>query len=95
MHPPATSHSARLCSLCESATKAQLAPLHVRLPQVGEVQGPLTDGWGLTTDGTYLIATDSSTTLYFFNPDTMQVWVATLAWHAGLHLGLLPSPTLP
>ena len=41
--------------------------------QVGELQGPLKDGWGLTTDGQLLLATDSSSTLYLIDPHTLQV----------------------
>lgn len=46
--------------------------------QVGEVKGPLRDGWGLTTDGQLLIATDSSATLYFIDPHTLQVCVVCI-----------------
>lgn len=31
-----------------------------------------TEGWGLTYDGTYLIMSDGSSTLYFLDPDTYQ-----------------------
>lgn len=31
------------------------------------------DGWGLTTDGTQLIASDGSSTLYFYEPGTMRL----------------------
>lgn len=40
--------------------------------QLGELKGPLKDGWGLTTDGTNLIATDSSPVVSFINPTTMK-----------------------
>jgi hypothetical protein len=43
--------------------------------QVGQVKGPLSDGWGLATDGTLLIATDSSADVAFIDPDTMKVCV--------------------
>lgn len=36
-------------------------------------QGPLKDGWGLTTDGRHLIATDSSSYLIFIDPNTLKV----------------------
>ena len=32
-----------------------------------------TEGWGLTTDGTQLIMSDGSATLYFLNPETFEV----------------------
>ncbi len=32
----------------------------------------LGDGWGLTTDGTYLIATESSAKVHFLDPITMS-----------------------
>jgi len=43
------------------------------LPQVAELKGPLRDGWGLTTDGKQLIATDSSATVSFLDPVTLKV----------------------
>ncbi len=46
--------------------------------QVGEMEGPLKDGWGLTTDGKQLIATDSSATVFFIDPETLKVcWYVT------------------
>jgi len=39
---------------------------------VGEFHYP-TDGWGLTTDGTYLIMSDGSSTLYFLDSETFDV----------------------
>ncbi len=57
-------------------------PLHVWralpapiLSQVAELQGPLSDGWGLTTDGKLLIATDSSAVVSFIDPDSLKVCV--------------------
>ncbi len=31
------------------------------------------EGWGLTTDGTHLIASDGSSTLYYYNPSGLQL----------------------
>lgn len=47
--------------------------------QVGELRGPLQDGWGLTTDGQLLLATDSSATLFYIDPATMQVCMLMIA----------------
>lgn len=41
-------------------------------PQVGSFSSGLGDGWGLTTDGQYLIATESSEKLHFIDPATMK-----------------------
>ncbi|MFM2138123.1 MAG: hypothetical protein RJA57_430, partial [Bacteroidota bacterium] len=32
-----------------------------------------TEGWGLTTDGTHLIASDGSSTLYYYEPSTFKL----------------------
>ncbi|KAF5832902.1 glutamine cyclotransferase family protein [Dunaliella salina] len=53
------------------------------LSKVGELKGPLRDGWGLTTDGKLLLATDSSATLFYIDPDTMQVVRTQLITDAG------------
>jgi hypothetical protein len=37
------------------------------------LEGPLADGWGVTTNGTHLIVGDSSATLYFLEPETLRV----------------------
>jgi glutamine cyclotransferase len=37
------------------------------------LEGPLADGWGITTNGTHLIVGDSSATLYFLEPETLRV----------------------
>lgn len=37
------------------------------------LQTPLDDGWGATSDGTYLIVGDSTDTLFFIDPDTMKI----------------------
>ncbi|GFH13244.1 uncharacterized protein HaLaN_09086 [Haematococcus lacustris] len=42
------------------------------LVAAGSSQGPLTDGWGLASDGSSLLATDSSAFIYFINPSTMK-----------------------
>mmetsp|Transcript_27745 Transcript_27745/g.70722 ORF Transcript_27745/g.70722 Transcript_27745/m.70722 type:complete len:285 (-) Transcript_27745:299-1153(-) len=44
-----------------------------QLKQVGQVAGPLRDGWGLATDGKLLIATDSSADVALIDPDTMKL----------------------
>lgn len=44
--------------------------LHVA--QVGEFETSLGDGWGLTTDGKLLIATESSPTVHFIDPSTFK-----------------------
>jgi len=31
------------------------------------------EGWGMTTDGTYLIATDGTSSIYYFDPSTFKV----------------------
>ena len=31
------------------------------------------EGWGMTTDGTYLIATDGTSNIYYFDPSTFKV----------------------
>lgn len=41
--------------------------------QAAEIAGPLNDGWGLTTDGKLLIATDSSSVVHFIDPVRMKV----------------------
>ncbi len=41
-------------------------------PQVESFSSGLGDGWGLTTDGQYLIATESSEKLHFIDPATMK-----------------------
>lgn len=40
--------------------------------QVQELQSPLRDGWGICTDGASLIVSDSSPTLAWLDPDTLQ-----------------------
>ena len=40
--------------------------------QVEELQTPLRDGWGICTDGASLIVSDSSATLAWLDPDTLQ-----------------------
>lgn len=61
------------------------------------LQTPLKDGWGITTDGTHLIVGDSTDTLFFLDPDSMQImrsvrvadggravhWVNELEWVRG------------
>lgn len=42
------------------------------LGQVQELQSPLRDGWGICTDGASLIISDSSPTLVWLDPDTLQ-----------------------
>ncbi|KAL6757368.1 glutamine cyclotransferase-domain-containing protein [Haematococcus lacustris] len=42
------------------------------LVAAGSSQGPLNDGWGLASDGSSLLATDSSAFIYFINPSTMK-----------------------
>lgn len=42
------------------------------LSLVGSFSSGLGDGWGLTTDGQYLIATESSEKLHFIDPATMK-----------------------
>ena len=37
-----------------------------------ELQTPLRDGWGICTDGASLIVSDSSATLAWLDPDTLQ-----------------------
>lgn len=37
-----------------------------------ETATPLSDGWGITSDGTHLIVGDSSERLTFVDPETMQ-----------------------
>lgn len=41
--------------------------------QIGEFKTPLKDGWGLTTDGNLLVATDSTDVLYWLDPDTFEI----------------------
>lgn len=38
-----------------------------------ELKTPLKDGWGVTTDGTHLIVGDSTETLYWLDPKTLEV----------------------
>lgn len=38
---------------------------------VTELRTPLKDGWGIATDGTSLIVSDSSATLYWLDPKTL------------------------
>lgn len=38
-----------------------------------EITTSLKDGWGITSDGTHLIVGDSSETLYWLDPDTLEV----------------------
>ncbi len=40
---------------------------------VGTFKNPLNQGWGLTTDGTDLLASDGSSTLYRIDPNTLLV----------------------
>ena len=54
------------------ASSLTLALVCVRRPQVGDFQTELGDGWGLTTDGTHLIATESSPTVHFIDPATFK-----------------------
>lgn len=42
------------------------------LLQMQELQSPLRDGWGICTDGASLIVSDSSPTLAWLDPDTLQ-----------------------
>lgn len=37
------------------------------------MQTPLTDGWGITNNGTHLIVGDSSHVLSFIDPKTMEI----------------------
>lgn len=62
------------------------------------LQSPLTDGWGVTNNGTHLIVGDSSDTLSFIDPSTMRIvkqvrvsdngesvkWLNELEWVDGL-----------
>mmetsp|Transcript_19288 Transcript_19288/g.41693 ORF Transcript_19288/g.41693 Transcript_19288/m.41693 type:complete len:293 (+) Transcript_19288:89-967(+) len=43
------------------------------LKLVEQFNTPLSDGWGLTSDGKFLIATDSSPNLYFIDPVTYKL----------------------
>lgn len=40
--------------------------------QVQELQSPLTDGWGICTDGKSLIVSDSTPTLAWLDPKTLN-----------------------
>jgi glutamine cyclotransferase len=40
--------------------------------QIGGFHTGLSDGWGLTNDGRYLIVSDSSHNIYWVAPDTFQ-----------------------
>lgn len=42
------------------------------LAEIGTFKTPLSDGWGLTTDGKQLIASDGSSTLTWIDPKTMS-----------------------
>lgn len=42
------------------------------LLQLGEFDHQMNDGWGLTTDGKILFGSDGSSTLYQFDPQTME-----------------------
>ncbi|EFJ43996.1 hypothetical protein VOLCADRAFT_95857 [Volvox carteri f. nagariensis] len=42
------------------------------LQQVEPIDTGLGDGWGLTNDGTHLIASESSQVIHWLDPDTMQ-----------------------
>ena len=55
------------------------------VPQISHTHTGLRDGWGLTTDGTHLIATDSSAEIYFLDPSTnpMKVVRKVTAMDAG------------
>ncbi|PRW50773.1 glutamine cyclotransferase [Chlorella sorokiniana] len=66
-----------------------------------EITTPLKDGWGITSDGTHLIVGDSSETLYWLDPATLEVarkvtvtdngqpvkWLNELEWVEGLIWG--------
>lgn len=52
------------------------------LRELGSVQSPLKDGWGLTNDGQYLIASDGSTKIHWLKPDTMES-VKSVSVHDG------------
>ncbi len=39
--------------------------------QVQELRSPLTDGWGICTDGVSLIVSDSSPTITWLDPQTL------------------------
>lgn len=68
---------------------------------VKEITTPLKDGWGITSDGTHLIVGDSSETLYWLDPHTLEVarkvtvtdggqpvkWLNELEWVEGLIWG--------
>lgn len=41
--------------------------------QVGEFRTPLSDGWGLTTDGKSLVATDSSDKVYWIDTSSFEI----------------------
>jgi glutamine cyclotransferase len=42
------------------------------LKQLGSFDTPLQDGWGLTSDGKHLIATDGSDTITWIDPANMS-----------------------
>lgn len=66
-----------------------------------EITTPLKDGWGITSDGAHLIVGDSSETLYWLDPQTLEVarkvtvtdggqpvrWLNELEWVEGLIWG--------
>jgi glutamine cyclotransferase len=41
--------------------------------KVREMHFDLDEGWGMTTDGTYLIASDGSCNIYYFEPSTFKL----------------------
>ena len=54
------------------------------LRQIGTFNTELKDGWGLSNNGTHLILTDSSHTLYFIDPVSFKT-VGSLMIHDGGH----------
>jgi glutaminyl-peptide cyclotransferase len=49
-----------------------MSSVEIHNPQVEELQSPLRDGWGICSDGASLIVSDSSPTLSWLDPDTLQ-----------------------
>jgi hypothetical protein len=65
--------SFNICDLLRQTTRATTSfPSHLQPclvgTQVGTFTTPLKDGWGLTTDGSLLVASDGSDQLYWLDP---------------------------
>ena len=64
---------AGLQSWCASFASCTRTPSCSAAPQLGSFDTGLRDGWGLTNDGRFLIATDNTHTVSWIDPEMFKV----------------------